>query len=391
VSHLLAALQCVFLLPALGGSVYAVLCLVAALAFSRRVVAAPQADPARAWPAVTVLKPVHGLEKDLAANLRTACTQDYPDYQVVLSVQRAGDPAIPLLHEIEREFGPQRVSVVVAESEPVFNGKVQNLLIGLRAARHDVLVISDSDVRLAPDYLRAIVAPLADPAVGCVCTLYRAVRADNWCERLELLTLNADFIPSVVFAEMTGASDFCTGSSLALRRSTLEAIGGLESLADYLVEDYEIGRRIRTRGMQVRVLPYFVETLMDFARPSRWWGHQVYWDQNTRAARPIGFTATVLTRSVPFGLLFAAVRGFDPLGLSVLAAVLAIRLGAAALILSRALRDREGLRSLYLLPLRDLAGLASWALALTRKSFVWRGLEFGLTRDGRIVPRELAP
>lgn len=200
--------------------------------------------------------------------------------------------------------------------------------------------------------------------------------------------MNADFIPNVILAEMMGASDFCPGSTLALRRSTLQAIGGLESLADYLVEDYEIGRRIRARGQKIAVVPDFVETVMDFQRPSQWWGHQVYWDQNTRAARPIGFAATVLTRSVPFALIFALLRLFDPLGLAVLAGTVALRLGTTAVILARGVGDREGLRSLHLLPLRDCLGLASWLLAITRRTFVWRGIEFGLTRDGRIVPRE---
>jgi ceramide glucosyltransferase len=383
-----ALLQRLWLVPALGGAVYGMLCL-AAVPLWRWRSADTHGSPER--PPLSVLKPVHGLEKDLAENLRSLCRQSYPDYQVVLSVQRLDDPAIPLLYAVQGELGEERVTVVVGDSPPVVNGKVQNLLLGLSAARHDLLVISDSDVRAPSDYLETLVAPLADPRVGCACTLYRSVRAQNWFERIELLSINADFMPSVIFAEALGISDFCPGSTLALRRSTLAAIGGLESLIDYVVEDYELGRRIRAMGLKVVTVPYFVEVVVDFARPSQCWAHLVYWDQHTRAARPIGFAATVLTRSLPFALLFAATRLFDGLGLAVLAAALAIRLATAALILQFGLRDREGLRSLHWLPLRDLLGLASWLLALTRKTFVWRGMEFGLTRDGRIVPRELAP
>ncbi len=388
---LFIALQVLLLTPILTGSIYAVLSTAAVLFFCRRRprrVVPPAGTP---LPPVSILKPVYGLEKHLCENLRSACVQDYPEYQVVLSVQRLDDPALPLLREIEREFGPARVTVAVSESEPVVNGKIQNLVGAHAAARHGVLVISDTDIVLRSDYLRTIVAPLADPDVGYVCTLYRATRAERWFERLELLTLNADFVVNVIFASVTGASGFCLGASTAVRRSTLEEIGGFPALADYLVEDFEMGRRIRARGRKGVLLPYVVDTVVDLRSAAAWWRHHVYWDQNTRAARPGGFFASVLIRSLPCALLFAALRRFDPFGALVLGATLAIRLGGAGLVLGpRGLRDREGLRSLWLLPLRDLAGLASWVLALSKHTFEWRGLEFGLTRDGRIVPREVS-
>ena len=133
---------------------------------------------------------------------------------------------------------------------------------------------------------------------------------------------------------------------------------------------------------------HLVDVLVDFPDARRWWNHQVYWDQNTKAANPLGFFLTILTRSVPFAVAFALVRGGDALGLSVLAAATAVRLGSAAAFLGAFLRDREGLKALWLLPLRDTLALASWYLAFTRRSFVWRGHRFGLTRNGRIVPQE---
>jgi ceramide glucosyltransferase len=266
----------------------------------------------------------------------------------------------------------------------VVNGKMQNLGIGLRVARHEVLVTSDSDMLVSSDFLRTIVAPLRDPRVGCVCTLYRAVGAVTWYEKLELLSLNADFVVNLVFADMTGASMFCLGSSSALRRGTLEEIGGLESLSDYLVEDFELGRRIRGLGLRLELVPYLVDTVVSLESVREWWDHQVYWDLNTRWARPKGFFATVLLKSVPFAVLFAAARGFDSTGVLVVVGALAARLATTAWNLAM-IGDREGLRSLGLLPLRDLAGLITWMLALTRHRVVWRGIRFGLTREGRIV------
>ncbi|NIR32417.1 MAG: glycosyltransferase [Gammaproteobacteria bacterium] len=372
------------LIPVAVGSVYAATTLLAVLLFARRGEA--RGFPASALPGVTILKPVHGLERGLERNLRSACEQDYPEYQVVFCVQRLDDPALPLLRRLENEYGQARVTVAAEASEPLLNGKIQNLQIGFRAARHDVLVVSDSDVFTPPDYLRAMVAPLADPDVGYVTSLYRGACARRWYEKLELLTYNADFIPSVVFAHQTGTSGFCLGASVALRRETLQVVGGLSSLADYLVEDYELGRRILARGQRMRLAPYFVDLTVDLSGPGEWWRHQLYWDQNTRAAHPVGFTASVLTRLLPFALLFAASRLFDPVGLIVLAGALVMRTATAAATLA-AMGDGVGLRALWLLPVRDLAGFVSWFVALRKRTFTWRGHEFGLTRDGRIVPR----
>lgn len=379
-------LEWFFLIPALGGSVYAILCLIAAVRF--RFPSAIKQNSSGHWPGVTVLKPVRGLEKNQRENLRSACLQDYPEYQVVFSVQETDDPAIPLLKNIQDEFGPGRVTVAIENCRAGTNGKINNMIGGLRHATHDVLVISDSDVLLKPDYLKAIVAPLRDPDVGCVCTLYKATKADTWFEKMELLTLNADFMANVLFAHFSGASKFCLGASVALHRSTLENIGGLEALSDYLVEDYEMGRRIWMLGKKIAVIPYFVDTVVDLKSPSQWWNHQVYWDQNTRAARPIAFFSTALIRSVPFAVLYAAARFGDVIGLSIMAGAFGLRMISAAAILSWGLRDREGLRSLGLLIFRDLASLITWLLAFIKRTTVWRGTSFILTRDGRLLARE---
>jgi ceramide glucosyltransferase len=381
---LLSYLQWLLLIPAIGGSLFVILCLLAVWRFRNNPPHPPRHSFSQ-WPPVTILKPVCGLEKDQRDSLRSACLQDYPEFQVVFSAQDPADPVIPLLKEIQREFGPERVSIVIENLRVGPNGKINNLAGAFPHARNDILVISDSDVRLRPDYLKAIVAPLADPEVGFVCTLYKAVSAQRWFEKMELLTFNVDFIPSVVFAYVSGASKFCLGSSVALRRSSLKEMGGLETLADYLAEDYEMGRRLWVSGRKMVLVPYLVDIVVDIKDLSHWWNHQVCWDQKTRSAKATGFFATIVTRSVPFAFLFAAFRMGDAMGLAILGAVLGLRLATAAGILGWGLRDREGLNSLAILPLRDIAALASWVLAFTKKTVTWRGSEFILTRDGRLL------
>jgi ceramide glucosyltransferase len=383
-------IEWMLLLPIVAGSLFAILCFLAMVRFRLRRRPAPK-HIFSSWPPVTVLKPVYGLEKDLLDNLRSACLQDYPDYQVVFSAQRLDDPAIPLLHQLQSEFGPEKVTVAIENYQVGTNGKINNMIGGIKHARHELLVISDSDVYLRPDYLKTIVAPLADPEVGFVCTLYKAARADSWFEKMELLTLNADLMTNIVFAHVTGAARLCIGASTALRRSTLEAFGALDSLADYLVEDFEMGRRIWESGKKDVIVPYFIDTIMDLKTPAQWWGHQVYWDQNSRSARPVAYFFTIILRSIPFALLYAIMRLGDPVGLAVLAAVLLVRLSMAALIMGWGLGDREGVRSLWLLPFRDLTGLVSWFLAYTKRTTVWRGAQFILTNDGRLVSREGQP
>ena len=337
-------------------------------------------------PSVTILKPVCGLEKNLVENLRTACEQDYPDYQVVYSTQRHDDPAMGILHDLAREFGPERVSVVVSEVTIGANGKINNLAGALSRARNDILVISDSDVRLRPDYLKAIVAPLADPSIGGVSTFFRAADANSWYEQMELLTLSADHFATAMFAGVVGVSDFCFGASFALRRETLERIGGLDDLGSYLVEDNEMGQRILRSGLKLAVVPYVVDTTVDLKSATQWWQKMNYWDQNTRVARPGVFAASLLLRIIPLAVLLAALRGFDSISLSVLGGAIVLRISAATMVLGVALQDVRSLRSIWLIPLKDVLSLFWFAHAYVNRTVVWRGAKLGLTRDGRFIP-----
>ena len=378
----LSVLKLALLIPVLSGSIFSLLTVLTAWRFYARRIPTTSA----VLPPVTVLKPIYGLDRELEAGLLSFCTQDYPHLQLVMSLQRPDDPALPLLRKLEAQF-PERVTVVIGQSPPSVNGKVQNMVIGMGAVRHELLVVSDSDVWAPRDYLRTMVSPLADAKLGYVCSLYRIRGARNLAERLDLLSINADFMPSVIFAYMTRAAIFCLGASIAFRRSDLEAVGGMAAFADYLVEDHELGRRLHERGLGVHLVPMTIDLAPDYASLRAWWRHQVYWDQNTRAANLPGFALTILTRAVPFALLNSLASGFAPVSLVIVAAAVSLRVGCAAAI-TVPQKDWETLRALPWLPLRDGLALVSWALALSRNSFEWRGNTFKLTRSGRIVPRD---
>ena len=327
-------------------------------------------------PAVSLIKPVCGLEKNLYLNLSTACRQDYPEYEVIFSVQDSADPALPLLARIRDEHPGVPVRIIVDRASAGPNGRLSNILNATEHAIGQLLVYSDSDMRLATDYLRTMVRALADPGVGVACTLYRAEAAENVYESLELLSLNVDFVPSMVFAMETGAALACPGASQGIRREMLRRIGGLRPMAYSLVEDLELGRAVVQAGFRVALVPHVAVTEVDLPRFSGWWRHQVYWDQNTRVANPVGFFFTLLVRGVPFAFLYALGGGRG--GWLVLALTSAVRLGAAA-VTSTFLGDREGIRRAWLLPVRDIAGVVVWFASFTRRKVHWRGRVFVLS------------
>lgn len=377
-------LAAVAVAPTIAGTAYTVLAMAAVLWFMRLRPKTAPTPPPGGWPGVTILKPVCGMERGLGDRLRSACLQDYPDFQVLIPVQNPDDPALPVVRAIEEEFGRERAALLLHEVAVGPNGKVNNLLGAVPHIRHGVLVISDSDVDLRPDYLKQIVAPTGDEQVAAVNTLFKATGGRSWYERLELLSLNADFIPSVVFAHVTGAAGFCLGPTVAIRRPVLDGMGGFEALSEYLAEDYEMGKRVWEGGRKLALVPYVVDVTLDIGSWRTWWKHQVYWDQNTRVANPKGYLATVLIRSVPFALLFALLQG-GSVGLLVLAAAVTIRMASVAAMARWGFSDREVLRNLWLLPVRDVIGLVSWAFAFGQRTVEWRGATFELHRDGRMV------
>lgn len=334
-------------------------------------------QPRSYLPYISLIKPVCGLEKDLYINLATACQQDYPEYEVIYSIQNRDDPALEILQKI-REVYPQRnIQIVVDEDAVGPNGRLSNTYNASKRAKGTILVLSDSDMFLMPDYLRTIVKPLVHETVGISCTLYKAWKPGNIFETLELLSLNADFVPSMVLAIVTNASLACPGATLAIRREILDKIGGFPPLGHYLVEDYELGRRVMVAGYQIHFASYVANTSVDLKTFQDWWRHQVYWDQNTKSANPTGFFLTILTRGIPFAILYALLGG--SYGWPVLLGTVGLRM-MTAVANSYYLNDKDGIRNGWLLPVRDLFGIFVWLATFVKKETHWRGKTFILKK-----------
>ncbi len=342
------------------------------------------AQPDPFVPFVSLIRPVCGLEKDLLPNLASACRQDYPAYEVIFAVQRKSDPALAVIEKIVRDSELLNTRVVIDERVIGTNGKVNNLHNASRLARGEVLVFSDTDMFLEPDYLKNIVAPLADAQTGVCCTIYRAWNPKNLYEALALLSFNTDFIVSIIFAVVTRTALACTGANMAMRRGVLQKIDGLAPLCDFYVEDYELGRRAVQKGYRIRFIPYSVKMSLDIQTAGQWWRHQVCWDQKTRSANPSGFILSLFVRGLPFACLYAAAGG--TYGMGVLLSALGLRI-FTAMINAAFLGDLDALKYAWLLPLRDILGVFVWLTGLVKKKGYWRGRSFVL-KHGRMLEKE---
>ena len=375
---------------AAGSTAYYVLCLWGAAEFVReRKAAGGGARPTQSLLPVSILKPLRGTDPEMYESLRSHCLQDFPEYEIIFGVSESDDPAIPLIERLKLEFPRCVIRLLVCARNLGTNIKVSNLAQMLLEAKHDIILVNDSDIRVQPDYLRRVIAPLADPQVGLVTCLYRGVPGRTLGSRLESLGISTDFSAGVLAArQLEGSIRFGLGSTLAFRRRDLEAIGGFESFVDYLADDYEIGRRIAGQGLKVKLSDVVVQTYLPSYTLREFVDHQLRWGRTVRDSRRWGYLGLVLTFGLPWALLALLLslwlsRGALEAWL-LLVAVAGFRLAVALLVGWSVLRDRQVLRLLALLPFRDLIALLVWIASLAGHKVVWRGDSFRL-KNGRLV------
>ncbi|MBB3104714.1 bacteriohopanetetrol glucosamine biosynthesis glycosyltransferase HpnI [Azomonas macrocytogenes] len=336
----------------------------------------------RVLPPVSVLKPLHGAEPRLYENLRGFCQQAHPNYQLIFGVREPQDPAIAVVHRLRAEFPQLAIDLVVDPHVHGANLKVSNLLNMLPLARHDWLVLADSDISVPADYLSRVTAPLADPGVGIVTCLYYGVPQAGFWSRLGCLFIDDWFAPSVRLSHTFGSTRFAFGSTITLRRETLQSIGGFEILRDTLADDFWLGELTRQAGLRTVLSDLVVGTEVSETRLTELWAHELRWLRTIRAIAPGGFAMSFVCFTWPVSLCGLALA---PSMLNVWLAVVAGSARIAQFFLSRgARRPAIPWYEVLLTPFRDLLLVLEWAVALTSWRVKWRGQVLHARKDGPI-------
>jgi ceramide glucosyltransferase len=337
-------------------------------------------------PPVSILKPVKGLDAQAYQNFVSFCQQDYPDFELLFGVAGPTDPVIPVVERLQRDFPERRIRLIVAPATRV-NRKASLLHSIAPQACHDMLVVSDSDMRVTPDYLRRVVAPLADEKVGLVTCPYRGEVAVTLTARLEALYMGVTFLPSVLVARRFLNMRFAMGATVALRRSNLVRLGGFAAVADYLADDYQLGVHIANLGLRVHMSNYIVVSVLGATTFQEQWNREVRWARCSRVSRPWEYPGLLLTFSTPLAVVLAVVSGFRPWAWPVLAVSLLLRWMVAFLVTSYT-GNQAVRRWLFWLPVRDMLTALVWCVGEMGRHVVWRGEEFVVRSDGRL---ELLP
>ena len=351
--------------------------------FATRRFTARAQRPAAVLPPVSILKPLCGEDAGLYDNLESFCRQEYPTWQVVFGVQDAHDAAVPVVRHLMAAYPGADMALVVEPARRSGNLKVANLQNMLPAARHDVIVIADSDMRVRPDYLAEVTAPLAEGATGLVTCLYRGVSAGGFWSQLACLNINHGFLPQALVAAALGERNGCFGATLALRRDTLEAVGGLAVVADSLADDHALGAAVRRLGRKVVLSPHVVDNVVAEPRLAALFRHELRWSRTIRAIAPAGYVGSVLTQPVVLALA-ALTLGVIPLPA---AAMLAVALACRAVMVrmvDRALRLPA--TPLWLMPVRDSLSFVVFVASFFSRTVAWRERTFRVGPDGQLIP-----
>jgi ceramide glucosyltransferase len=391
IHSILKVVQIIALCGCFSSSIYYLLCLWSAAEFLRERRAAGKAssdssqENRHSPPPISILKPLKGIDPEIYESFRSHCLQDYPQYEIIFGVNDPNDDAIDSVKQLQAEFPDRRIKLIVCPKILGANVKASNLAQMLTEASYDHLIVNDSDIRVEPDYLRRVTAPLDDSQVGMVTCLYRGVPGATLGSQLESLGISTDFCPSVLAArQVEGGIHFGLGSTLAFRRTDLNKIGGFTSFVDYLADDYELGKRIAALGLEVKLSDAIVETYLPAYSLQQFFAHQLRWARGVRDARSGGYLGLIFT----FGLLWALLAVGSSRGAlwawATLGVVWLLRFAVAFVVGGSALRDRQVVQYAWLIPLRDLIAAAIWILSLGGHTVTWRGDRFQL-RDGKLT------
>ncbi|MGA9484529.1 MAG: bacteriohopanetetrol glucosamine biosynthesis glycosyltransferase HpnI, partial [Candidatus Acidiferrales bacterium] len=368
---------------ALASFAYYVVAIFAALRFfgARRM---RDAVPSDFTPPISILKPIYGLDRETYENYASFCLQDYPDYEILFCVSDDQDPAIPVIAELARNF-PERSIQLIVGSEPLgVSDKVNKLCRMVRAAKHEIVVVSDSDVRVGPGYLCTIAAPFRDSKVGAVTCLYRGLTDGSLAANLEAIGNSTDFTAGVLVAWLLGDVNFTLGATMATTKTRLAEIGGFESLVDHFSDDYELGNRIAARGHRVELSTFPVGIVYPAQSLGDAFRHQLRWNLSIRYSRPAGHLGLIFTQGLPLALLAAVFAPSAAWAVALMLGYLVLRGASAWIIGVWGMGDGLLRGKMELLPLRDLFAFVVWVVSFFPQRIHWRGKKF-YVREKRLV------
>jgi len=374
----------------LAGLAYYLLAMWSARSFLRR----PR-FPSGFTPPVSILKPLHGASPELAEALASQCRQHYPaGYEILCGVSSLDDPAVAVVHQLQAEFPERSIRLIHTPEVLGRNGKTSNVAQLVPHAQYEHLVVSDADIHVTPNYLLRILAPFASvegqPPTGLVTALYSGRTHGTFGSKLEALGISTDFAPGVLTARFLDRRlRFGLGSTLAVTRAALDAIGGLAPLADYLADDYQLGARIANAGLRVELASEIVETEVPAWSFSGFWQHQTRWARGMRDSRRAGYLGLLFSYGLAWAFLNLVATGLSVTAFALFSLTLLVRVSLALGVGVGILGDRQVLRDLWLILPRDLVALALWAWSYAGNTVAW-GNERLLLRHGKIVASAVA-
>lgn len=383
---MLTLLRYLILLPALGPLVYYGIAIFAAVGYRRRLKSLPPFDSTFA-PPVSILKPVKGVDREAYRNFASMCALDYPQYEILFAVGEFDDPVIPLIQRLQREFPDTSIRLLVGVEQLGVSPKMNNLCRLVREAKHELLVINDSDVRVELDYLRDVVAPFVDPKVGVVTAFFRGLTEGQFAADVDAVGVPTDSSASTLVAQKLGQIDFALGWTMAITKTRLAEIGGFESMVNHHSDDFTLGNEVAKKGYRVELTrkPVWMvfpdETLRDFFK------HELRWSIMLRNIRPAGYASMFMTFGLAWSLLVALIVPSWPVALAYILLYLAMRLAVAWLIGVRVIGDPIVRRKPWLVPVRDALNLCVYVASFFSNTVQWRGRPY-YVRGASLVARQ---
>lgn len=371
----------VLLLVAAAPLVYYILATLAALRFFGRKQAQTEGD---CTPPVSLLKPVRGVDFGSYENFASFCKQDYPEYELLFAVNDDRDPAVPLIRQIMADFPQRRIRLFTSAQELGTNRKVNKLAMLDREAQYEVLVLTDGDVRVDPDYLRDVASPLRDKKIGAVTSFYRAIAQDNLGAKLEAIGAASDFFAGVLMARWKEGIRFALGASIATTKDWVRKMGGFEAIADTLADDYELGLRIAKAGGEIVLSHEPVCTMYPAQTFRGFWDHQLRWARTVRLCRPLSYLGLLFTQGLPWTVLAVLFAPAAWIAGVYVAAYLVLRFTMAWTVGVWGVRDEILRRNLWLVPVRDAIYFVTWLASFGSNRIRWGSDEYTI-QNGRMM------